>query len=771
MHMESPERHSIPASIGGQESPLFSFLNALSPIKPIKSVHASYVLSGFNFPSPPQVFVTPKIPVKTASKGHNLKSEQTYAGNLHNSSKDCSLLAQVEGCSMQMQGYDQSSQMFGTTKHEEDQSEHLEAEIAVACSSSTSSVCNFEDGSARAEKIIGAVNLQSSTSFHTFGIGATIVPTDGVCQHLDVDKVGEKSSTVCSSNISWCNQLHETLALVQSSPCSRPCKETIEISENDANVALVFSKVPDISNPLNETPEKWQGETSSLFSGVSFQDMVAGYKDPMNFMECGDTETDGPQKKSFRRRCLDFRISDGPVPLNSNLCSISQNMSYSSTPSMLMMTSSKHTSADSDLTGNSDLKKTSLSYHLKETGGVPPELDHQPYGLCPPSGNVTMSANMPCGIGLHLNSLTCGAPLYQSLRGENKDNEYPPMKMATEFAVASEVLSTSSSTVLRTRLQVTAINDMQKEAGIKGRMIISPTEEMNRDSCRSLPGNQKELGAYTDFSSTENSHLSGHVLYGVVEEVSKTLNHETIPAATPSCQMNINDGHDVVFRSMKKTRKRLSASDSSETGYKRCNCKKSKCLKLYCECFAAGLFCSDSCSCHDCYNKPDFEETILETRQQIESRNPLAFAPRVVQGVSQSPINGEKFSDFTPTARHKKGCSCKKSKCLKKYCECYQAGVGCSESCRCESCQNLYGRKEEGSEEVAGRDAHAESLEKIAMEEDIDVSTFCSNFSHILEYQCDDMSPAQSSLQSARQLIGWPSPWTSSSNLFNTLKD
>jgi len=32
-----------------------------------------------------------------------------------------------------------------------------------------------------------------------------------------------------------------------------------------------------------------------------------------------------------------------------------------------------------------------------------------------------------------------------------------------------------------------------------------------------------------------------------------------------------------------------------------CNCKKSKCLKLYCECFAAELFC-DGCNCADCQN-------------------------------------------------------------------------------------------------------------------------------------------------------------------------
>ncbi|XP_020976263.1 CASP-like protein 2B1 isoform X1 [Arachis ipaensis] len=36
---------------------------------------------------------------------------------------------------------------------------------------------------------------------------------------------------------------------------------------------------------------------------------------------------------------------------------------------------------------------------------------------------------------------------------------------------------------------------------------------------------------------------------------------------------------------------------------------------------------------------------------------------------------------------HKRGCNCKKSFCQKKYCKCFQAGVGC------DTCKNTFGRK------------------------------------------------------------------------------
>ncbi|XVF31173.1 hypothetical protein REPUB_Repub16aG0123100 [Reevesia pubescens] len=131
---------------------------------------------------------------------------------------------------------------------------------------------------------------------------------------------------------------------------------------------------------------------------------------------------------------------------------------------------------------------------------------------------------------------------------------------------------------------------------------------------------------------------------------------------------------------------------------KRCNCKRSKCLKLYCDCFAAGLYCIEPCSCQDCFNKPIHENVVLETRRQIESRNPLAFAPKVIRSTDNVLDSWAETNKTPASARHKRGCNCKRSNCLKKYCECFQAGVGCSPSCRCEGCKNRFGRKDGGDE-------------------------------------------------------------------------
>ncbi|XP_075462221.1 protein lin-54 homolog isoform X2 [Ascaphus truei] len=119
------------------------------------------------------------------------------------------------------------------------------------------------------------------------------------------------------------------------------------------------------------------------------------------------------------------------------------------------------------------------------------------------------------------------------------------------------------------------------------------------------------------------------------------------------------------------------SSESANRPRKPCNCTKSLCLKLYCDCFANGEFCNN-CNCTNCYNNLEHENERQKAIKACLDRNPEAFKPKIGKGKE-----GE--SD----RRHSKGCNCKRSGCLKNYCECYEAKIMCSSICKCIGCKNF----------------------------------------------------------------------------------
>lgn len=88
---------------------------------------------------------------------------------------------------------------------------------------------------------------------------------------------------------------------------------------------------------------------------------------------------------------------------------------------------------------------------------------------------------------------------------------------------------------------------------------------------------------------------------------------------------------------------------------KKCHCKKSRCVRLYCECWGAGQLCQDACRCERCDNKVRSDDT-----------------------------NAHKTK---PRDR----CKCKRTRCVKKYCECFASGKKCGDRCKCLQCQNVTG--------------------------------------------------------------------------------
>ncbi|XP_077295233.1 uncharacterized protein LOC143917567 isoform X2 [Arctopsyche grandis] len=112
---------------------------------------------------------------------------------------------------------------------------------------------------------------------------------------------------------------------------------------------------------------------------------------------------------------------------------------------------------------------------------------------------------------------------------------------------------------------------------------------------------------------------------------------------------------------------------------KPCNCTKSQCLKLYCDCFANGEFCNQ-CNCNNCYNNLENEEYRQKAIRTCLERNPNAFRPKIGKA--------RKYG-LEVIRRHNKGCNCKRSGCLKNYCECYEGKIACSANCKCIGCRNI----------------------------------------------------------------------------------
>ena len=156
----------------------------------------------------------------------------------------------------------------------------------------------------------------------------------------------------------------------------------------------------------------------------------------------------------------------------------------------------------------------------------------------------------------------------------------------------------------------------------------------------------------------------------------------------------VNKGRPFLFTSENNYHKGafsfISENNSNNNNY--CTCKKNQCIKKYCDCYLNQRYCRN-CRCENCLNTPG---------SNIQNHTENNFNKGIII------------------------CTCSKSNCNKKYCECFKANQKCNDKCRCVNCNNkenfalpLDEEKHDNEEEKNEKDEKNEKIDKIDKKDNV----------------------------------------------------
>ena len=185
----------------------------------------------------------------------------------------------------------------------------------------------------------------------------------------------------------------------------------------------------------------------------------------------------------------------------------------------------------------------------------------------------------------------------------------------------------------------------------KNNIFIQKRNRMDSDKMDII--SEQEIRSAEGGDNLNNINLKSPIQKNKIYHLNQANNHEQFICKKMS--MDIDD--DVT--NSNGTNKKLMG----------CNCKNSGCLKRYCECFSRMKYCDNNCQCKNCMNNIKFEKERTEAIKLYLVKSPVSF----------KKINMD-LNNIT--------CNCKKSNCLKNYCECFQFNLKCTYSCGCVDCKN-----------------------------------------------------------------------------------